>query len=71
MPSSKHHVVIRSCPAYDTQAIRRMAVEALELFDLRPFGRTLLKPNCVIAGPEFPNAYTRPEFLEGIALALR
>ncbi len=36
-----------------------------------PRGRTLLKPNVVSAGPIFEHAFTRPEFIEGVLLALR
>ena len=45
--------------------------EGLEELGLRPFGRTLVKPNLVAAGPLFPYAYTRPEFGEGVLRALR
>ncbi len=38
---------------------------------LKPAGRTLLKPNVVASGEFFPNAYTRPEFAEGVLRALR
>jgi uncharacterized protein (DUF362 family) len=64
-------VIIRACARYDVQKIRRLAKEALEELGLRPTGRTLVKPNVVISGPEFPNAYTRPEFIEGVLLALK
>lgn len=39
--------------------------------NLRPRGRTLVKLNLVQAGKWFPDAYTRPEFVEGVFLALR
>ena len=45
--------------------------EALEELDLRPHGRTLVKPNLVAAGKMFPHAHTRPEFGEGVLLALQ
>ena len=64
-------VIIRSCPSYDAQHIRTLAREALETLDLRPHGRTLVKPNVVASGPHFPHAFTRPEFTEGILLALK
>jgi uncharacterized protein (DUF362 family) len=38
---------------------------------LRPRGKTLLKPNIVASGPLFEHAYTRPEFVEGVLLALK
>ena len=44
-------VIIRRCPDYDVERIRVLAREALEAMDLRPSGRTLIKPNCVASGP--------------------
>jgi hypothetical protein len=38
---------------------------------VRPHGRTLVKPNLVAAGELFKHAFTRPEFVEGVLLALR
>ncbi len=64
-------VILRSCTDYDSQRIRRLIREGLDTLDLRPRGRTLVKPNVVASGPEFPNAYTRPEFMEGVLLALK
>src|SRR5262245_21217137 len=69
--ASRPRVIIRRCPTYDVELIRRIAREALEELGLRPHGRTLVKPNCVASGPTFPHAYTRPEFLEGMLLALK
>ena len=64
--AARPKVIIRRCPEYDVERIRTLAREALEELDLRPSGRTLVKPNCVASGDAFPHAYTRPEFLEGI-----
>jgi uncharacterized protein (DUF362 family) len=64
-------VIIRSCREYDPQKIRRIVREGIEELGLRPFGRTLLKPNLVAAGPNFPHAFTRPEFGEGVLRALK
>jgi uncharacterized protein (DUF362 family) len=64
-------VIIRGCPNYDADRIHSIVREGLEALDLRPRGRTLVKPNCVASGPHFPHAYTRPEFLEGVLRALR
>jgi uncharacterized protein (DUF362 family) len=69
--ASRPRVIIRRCPTYDVEQIRRIIREGLEELDLRPHGRTLVKPNCVASGPSFPHAYTRPEFLEGVLLGLR
>lgn len=64
-------VILRSCRDYDPERIRTIIREGLEELGLRPFGRTLVKPNLVAAGPLFPYAYTRPEFGEGVLQALR
>jgi uncharacterized protein (DUF362 family) len=70
-PVEKPTVILRACDSYDTQVIRRLVREGLELLDLRPSGRTLLKPNLVASGPLFEHAFTRAEFTEGVLLALR
>ena len=49
----------------------RSSVRPWPQLDLRPHGRTLVKPNLVAAGELFPHAYTRPEFVEGVLRALR
>jgi uncharacterized protein (DUF362 family) len=67
----KARVIIRHCDDYDPARIRVLAREALEELDLRPHGRTLLKPNIVMAGEGFEHAFTRPEFVEGILQALQ
>jgi uncharacterized protein (DUF362 family) len=64
-------VILRHCPTYDATAIQGIVRDGLERLDLRPFGRTLVKPNVVAAGARFPHAYTRPEFVEGVVRALR
>jgi uncharacterized protein (DUF362 family) len=64
-------VIIRSCREYDPQRIRAIVREGLEQLELKPFGRTLVKPNLVAAGPLFPHAHTRPEFGEGVLRALK
>ncbi len=64
-------MIIRRCPDYDVQRIRSIIREGLEELDLVPHGRTLVKPNTVASGDSFPHAYTRPEFLEGVLLALK
>jgi uncharacterized protein (DUF362 family) len=70
-PSREPKVIIRHCDAYDTQRIRQIVREGMEELGLKPFGRTLVKPNVVTSGPMFPHAYTRPEFTEGVLRALR
>jgi uncharacterized protein (DUF362 family) len=69
--AAKPHVIIRHCNAYDPERIRTIVREGMEELGLRPRGRTLLKPNLVLAGENFENAHTRPEFVEGVLLALR
>ncbi len=70
-PQEHPTVILRHCPDYDPQAIRRIVREGLEALDLRPFGRTLVKPNLVSAGPLFKHAHTRPEFIDGVLQALQ
>lgn len=64
-------VIFRRCTSYDVERIRTIVREGLEELGLAPHGRTLLKPNVVASGPMFENAYTRPEFVEGVLRALR
>lgn len=68
---SQPSVIIRHCPDYDVDRIQTIAREGLEALDLRPHGRTLLKPNVVASGELFPHAYTRAEFVEGVLRALK
>ncbi|HEY4181580.1 MAG TPA: DUF362 domain-containing protein [Kofleriaceae bacterium] len=64
-------VILRSCRDYDPARIRQIVREGMEQLGAKPFGRTLIKPNLVAAGPLFPHAYTRPEFGEGVLQAVR
>lgn len=64
-------VIIRHCDAYEPERIRGIVGDALKTLDLRPQGRTLVKPNCVASKPQFPHAFTRAEFLEGVLAALK
>ena len=64
-------VILRHCDGYDVATIRRLVREGMETLGLQPRGRTLAKPNLVSAGPLFQNAYTRPEVMEGVLLALK
>ncbi len=64
-------VIIRSCREYDPEKIRGIIRDGLNELGLKPFGRTLVKPNLVAAGPLFPYAFTRPEFGEGVLRALQ
>jgi uncharacterized protein (DUF362 family) len=67
----KPRVIIRTCERYDADRIEILASEALETLGLRPHGKVLIKPNVVASGEFFPHAYTRPEFVEGVARALQ
>ncbi len=69
--AARPRVLLRHCDSYDAERIRTIVRESMEELDLRPSGRTLLKPNLVASGPQFPFAYTRPEVTEGVLLALR
>ena len=70
-PAQNPHVIIRHCDKYDPERIREIIREGLEELDLRPRGRTLVKPNIVASGPLFKDAHTRPEFAEGVLRALQ
>jgi uncharacterized protein (DUF362 family) len=64
-------VILRACPTYDVERIRTLIREGMAELDLKPHGRTLIKPNVVASGPVFKDAYTRPEFLEGVILGVK
>ncbi len=70
-PTDRPKVIIRHCAEYDPERIRVIVREAMEEMDLRPYGRTLVKPNLVIADKLFPFAYTKPQFADGVLAALR
>ncbi|MCC6902123.1 MAG: DUF362 domain-containing protein [Polyangiaceae bacterium] len=70
-PSTRPKVILRHCDSYDPERIRRIVREGMAELGLRPRGRTLLKPNLVASGPLFEHAFTRPEFTEGVLMALR
>ena len=64
-------VILRHCAAYDAKVIQGIIRDGLDHLKLRPFGRTLVKPNVVASGARFPHAYTRVEFMEGVVRALQ
>jgi uncharacterized protein (DUF362 family) len=70
-PTQDARVILRHCETYDVQAIRKIVREGMIELGLRPFGRTLVKPNLVAAGELFEHAHTRPEFIEGVLAAIR
>lgn len=67
----KPTVILVPQDEYHVDTLRKIALEGLEILELTPWGRTLIKPNVVASGKHFPHAFTRPEFTEGIALALK
>ncbi|HVI01916.1 MAG TPA: DUF362 domain-containing protein [Enhygromyxa sp.] len=71
MHARRPTVILRDCREYDAQRIRTIVRDGLERLDLRPRGNVLVKPNVVAAGYKFPYAYTRPEFIEGVVMAVR
>ena len=65
-------VVLARCKDYDADRITEIVEHGMELLDARPYGKTILKPNLVIAHDKyFKHAYTRPEFAEGVLRASR
>ena len=65
-------VVLSHCDAYDPDRIRQLIRAGMQELGLRPTGRTLVKPNLVIAlRGVFDHAFTRPEFIDGLLGALR
>lgn len=70
-PAQDARVFLFHCDAYDAGRIRTIVRTAMEALDLRPRGRTLVKPNLVCAGEPFAHAHTRPEVIEGVLGALK
>jgi uncharacterized protein (DUF362 family) len=68
----RHNVIIRHCDRYDPDLIAKIIGEGMDELGVKPHGRTMVKPNVVIAHRElFANAFTRPEFLDGLLAAVR
>ena len=70
-PPKEGRVFLFHCDAYDAQRVRAIVGKVLEELDLSPKGRTLVKPNIVCSGELFEHAFTRPEVIEGVLLALK
>ncbi|NIP28185.1 DUF362 domain-containing protein, partial [candidate division KSB1 bacterium] len=65
--TQQHKVLIMRCDGYDPDRIAGIVKEGMTELGVVPTGRILLKPNVVLAHPQFfPNAYTRAEFLDGV-----
>ncbi len=71
MSAKKPRIFIHNCAEYEPDRIRTIVREKIEELDLRPHGRTLIKPNLVIADEMFPYAFTRKEVADGVLGALR
>ena len=70
--TEKHKVLIMRCDAYDPDRIAGIAKEGMAELGVVPTGRILLKPNVVLAHPQFfPHAFTRAEFLDGVLTAIK
>jgi uncharacterized protein (DUF362 family) len=68
----KDKVILRHCDTYDPDRISQIIREGMEELDIHPQGRTMVKPNTVIANYQFfPHAFTRPEFLDGLLDAIK
>jgi uncharacterized protein (DUF362 family) len=68
----KSRVILRNCESYDPNQIGNIIEEGMAELGVRPRGRTLVKPNTVIAHRRYyPHAFTRAEFLEGLFIALK
>jgi uncharacterized protein (DUF362 family) len=69
---SKTQVILRHCDRYDPQLIQKIICEGMETLGVHPNGRTMVKPNLVMPHKRyFAGNYTRPEFLDGLLLALK
>ena len=69
--SGRAKVILRHCDTYDAERIGTIVGDGMDVLGLRPFGRTLVKPNLVATGELFAHAYTRPEVVEGVVLAMK
>lgn len=69
---NKPKVILRHCETYDPQRIAEIIGEGMDELDVHPVGRTMVKPNVVIAHKEFfTHAFTRSEFLDGLLTAVQ
>jgi uncharacterized protein (DUF362 family) len=69
---AQYKVLIRRCEEYDPDRIAQIVSQGMQELGVEPTGRTLLKPNCVIAQREYlPDAFTRAEFIDGVMTAVR
>lgn len=60
------------CDGYDSDRIAGIVKDGMAELGVVPTGRILLKPNVVLAHPQFfPHAFTRAEFLDGVLTAIK
>lgn len=72
MIRERERVFLWNVTAYDPAVIADRVGQAMDKILLKPKGRVLVRPDCMLAHPElFPHDYTRPEMLDGVLLALR
>lgn len=65
--AGKYKVLLRRCDKYDPDKIAGIIKEGMQEMGATPYGKTMLKPNVVIAHKDFfPNSFTRSEFLDGV-----
>lgn len=65
-------VLLYHCQDYQPERIAEIVCQGMDTLGVRPRGRTMIKPNVVLAHPKhFRHAFTRPEFLDGLLAALR
>ena len=70
--AKQYKVLLMRCDSYDPYKISSIIREGIEELNIQPYGKTMLKPNVVIAHQEFfPHAFTRSEFLDGALAAMK
>lgn len=68
----REKVILARCEDYDPDAIASVTGQGMDALDAVPWGRTLIKPNVVIAHRSyFKYAYTRSEFVDGLLAAAK
>ena len=68
----KPKVILRHCDTYDPDLIAQIIGEGMDELGVKPRGRTMVKPNTVIAHQQFfPHAFTRAEFLDGLLTGIK
>ena len=65
--SGRATVILKPQATYHSDEIEAHVLDGLSTLELTPWGRTLIKPNVVASGSNFPHAFTRPEFTAGVA----